>query len=760
MIMKQIFKTVVFFVAVLFAGYYTKAQPIPQTRSVTSNLRNTNAVQSMKSLDAGIYFIKINNTGKYLGVEGVSKDNGARVVEWDFANQDNHKFYIERRPDGFYTIKAVHSDRFLNISEQATNDGAPVIQWDYVEQDNLFWNLVYSTSLNGWIIRSKQSGKDIKLNGSTQNNANGIAIELNGNSEAGAQAYTFEPASTETSTGATNINRPLAEKRESKILMAANSVVIILPGGGKITRYIDPKMRMVAETKDKKSVPQLVNSDGLCNTFTAKVSSVVKEDVMTISNGNLIENFAPGLIYDVKALFNGDILNKEKFPYAQNRNPIQLITSVKNFDGLSNKIDESISKPDKTSINQAIANFYQRHTTQAERTSIQNARFYSCAITSTAEFGLKVGASGHYLFFGAKAGFEMNNSQQYKSLYFEATKELFTISARPSTEAGFFTTPPGDVSNLGDISSVTYGVRIIGKVDVENKNESMKGSLKASFEMGIAGAKVDLNTYTTANNSKSVVTLYAVGGQNDKIGVCTVENIQSTIDSYLKSANYQVAQPIKLQFSAMNGQLIRFMDATDNFTYTECTPAALLQESEQVTVDNLSIISDNPNNNDYDFYGKIWEMAYDKNGQEVPAQCGANMLMDVSGEQEIDLDDPALKVFNPGTTVKYNFLNGSSNGAYLDVYFALFDQDGDTDWGTGDDDQFSFRNSDKDKVCELGQTSRRLCRRRIYLNDHLYGGGIGDMLWNINDQTGVSVKYFLTRLKLQLIPLKMQFVVW
>ncbi len=455
--------------------------------------------------------------------------------------------------------------------------------------------------------------------------------------------------------------------------MAANSVVIILPGGGKITRYIDPKMRMVAETKDKKSVLQLVNSDGLCNTFTAKVSSVVKEDVMTISNGNLIENFASGLIYDLKALFNGDILNKEKFPYPQNRNPIQLITSVKNFDGLSNKIDEAISKPDKTSINQAIANFYQRHTTQAERTSIQNARFYSCAITSTAEFGLKVGASGHYLFFGAKAGFEMNNSQQYKSLYFEATKELFTISARPSTEAGFSTTPPGDVSNLGYISSVTYGVRIIGKVDVEDKNESMKGSLKASFEMGIAGAKVDLNTYTTANNSKSVVTLYAVGGQNDKIGVCTVENIQSTIDSYLKSANYQVAHPIKLQFSAMNGQLIRFMDATDNFTYTECTPAALLQESEQVTVDNLSIISDNPNYNDYDFYGKICVAAYDKNGQEVPAQRGANMLMDVIGEQEIDLDDPALKVFNPGTTVKYNFPNGSSNGAYLDVYFALFD---------------------------------------------------------------------------------------
>lgn len=703
----------------------------------------TAAAVTIQGLSNGVYFIKVNATGKYLGVEGVSKDNGARLVEWDFANQDNHKFYIEKRADGFYTIKAMHSNRYLNIAGQSVDDGAAVLQWDFVEQDNVMWTLLKSTSLNGWIIRNKQSGKDIKLAGGINNSANGTLVVLNGNNQAGAQAYSFEPAADiKTLMGGAG-----AVQKESKIQMVANSIEFNVPGGGKIFRYINPKQLLNPSAKDRRSAPQFVKSEGRCNYYTARVSTVEKSEMMTISNGNLVENFAPGLIYDVKELFNGDILNKEKFPYAQNRNPIQLTTTVKNFRSTNNSIVENIDRPDKVTINQAIANFYARHTTREDRTSMQNARYYSCAVTSKSEFGLKVGAGGHYAFFSAQGGFEMSNSEEYKSLYFEATKELFTISARPATAEGFFTTDPGNTSNLGFISSVTYGVRIIGKVDVENKADAMRGDLKASFEMGIAGADVSMNTYKTNSKTKTIVTLYAVGGRCDKIGVCNIDNIESTIDEYLRTANYQVAQPIKLQFSTLDGQLMKFMDATDNFTYKECTPAALLNEPEDIVLDKLLITPENPDNNDYDFYGKIWVMAYDKNGVELPAVRGANMLMDIRGEQEIDLDNPSFSNFSPGTSVTIHIPEGRSDGAYLKIYFALFDEDANPDYGTGDDDQFAFRNTDADHGCELGPTSKRWCVRTVYLNQHLNGGLLQDQLWDAEDGIGVRTGISMTRIK-------------
>lgn len=714
-------------------------------RSAVNGTSASSMVNNLQVLNNGVYFIKVNATGKYLGIEGINKANGARLVEWDFANADNHKFYIERRVDGYYTIKAMHSNRYLNIAGQSTQDGAVVLQWDFAEHDNVLWTLLKSASLNGWIVRNKQSGKDIKLTGGINNAANGTLVVLNSDRAAGAQAFTFEPA-TDTRTLVTK-GDVTAVTKASNAQAAASMIEIKMPGGGKVYRYINPKQVLNPTDKDRKSIPKLVNTEGQCNYYTAHVSTVEKSELMTISNGDLIGNFAPGLIYNIRDLYNGDILHKEKFPYAENRNPMQLMTSVKNFKDSNNNIIEMINKPDMGTINQAIANFYARHTTKNEATSVQNARFYSCAITSKNEFGLKIGASGYYAFVSATGGFEMSNSEEYKSLYFEATKELFTISARPATAEGFFSSDPGDISNLGYISAVTYGVRIIGKVDVENKADAMSGSLKTSFDLGIAGGEVNMNTYKANSNAKTVVTLYAVGGRCDKIGICTVDNIEYTIDNYLRSANYQVAQPIKLQCSTLDGQLMKFVDATDNFTYKECVPAALVDAPEDIVLDRLNIIAQNPNNNDYDFYGKVWVKAFDRDNNELSPVRGANMLMDVSGENEIDLDDPTYSTYSPGTSVTFAVPPGKSKGAYLEIYYALFDEDANPDYGTGDDDQFAFRNADIDHICDLGQTSKRWCLRKVYLDNYLNGAYLQDELWDAEDGIGVKTGINMTRIK-------------
>lgn len=674
----------------------------------------------------GTYYIKGTN-GKYLGIAGVDKNNGAALIQWDFAANDNHKFVIENQPDGSVFIKAVHSGRYLNVEGQSREANARIIQWDFVNQGNLkFWLTSHINTSGIYAVQCEQSRMYWNIHGGNDITENGRGVVQYPNA---MQWFSFEAA------GGNILNGP-SDRIKLPPGTLNESFSFDVPGGGQVKRTLNPPTYM-NRTADTKSQPRLVSEDENCRTYSAKVSSVEKNEVMTISNGNLIEYFAPGLIYDVRDLFNGNLISREKFPYAQGRLPVQLTTTVRNFDGPDRSVQEVVSQPDRGTLNQAIANFYGRHTSQAERTSMQNMRYYSCAITNASEFALKVGVGGHYAFFSAQAGMEIKNARDYKTLYFEATKELFTISARPATQAGFFEATPADADKLGYISSVTYGLRIIAKVEVENLQNSLQADLKAAFEAGIAGVDVSLSSYTASRTSKTFVTLYAVGGRSDRIGTCTVDNIEATIQNFLLSANYQVAQPIKLQFSTLSGQVMRFMDATDDFTYELCEPKVIADESVMtVTLHDALITATNPET-DYDFYGKIWVEAYTAARQPL-RDNGNNHLMNVDGLQEMDLDNKVT--FRPGTQVSFTYPPGQAKGGYLVVYYAFFDQDAGTDWGTGDDDQFSFVNTDPSRSCELGTTSRRLCSR-VFALDDMSGpkASISDHLWNPDDGTGLDV---------------------
>ena len=148
----------------------------------------------------GMYKIKINQTGKYLAIEGVSKENGARLVQWDYVDQDNHKFYIRNIGDGYFTISAVHSGRFINAAGQGKADGTPVIQWDYAAQDNVRWRMFYVRTNNmakpGWVIVNKNSGTYLRLPSfGGQQNGEGLAIYEQEHSDGEAspiQTFSFE----------------------------------------------------------------------------------------------------------------------------------------------------------------------------------------------------------------------------------------------------------------------------------------------------------------------------------------------------------------------------------------------------------------------------------------------------------------------------------------------------------------------------------------------------------------------------------------
>lgn len=130
-------------------------------------------------LPDGIYKIKVNRTGKYLAVEGISKDNGARLVQWDYVDQANHKFMVSRNANGTYKIRALHSGKALNAEGASTNDGTRIIQWDVVNAPNEEWKVVFNRKDNhqyyesGWSIASPQGTTELRL-------ANGVTDASNG----------------------------------------------------------------------------------------------------------------------------------------------------------------------------------------------------------------------------------------------------------------------------------------------------------------------------------------------------------------------------------------------------------------------------------------------------------------------------------------------------------------------------------------------------------------------------------------------------
>lgn len=167
-----------------------------------TNQQSSGALTKMtnQQLEEGMYKIKLNQTGKYLAIEGVSKDNGARLVQWDYVDQANHKFYIRKIADGIYVISAVHSGRYINAAGQGTADGTPVIQWDYAAQDNVRWKLYYKTgnqgSASGWVIQNKNSGTNLSLPSfSCSNNGEALVIRKQGYSDGAPEAiqtFSFE----------------------------------------------------------------------------------------------------------------------------------------------------------------------------------------------------------------------------------------------------------------------------------------------------------------------------------------------------------------------------------------------------------------------------------------------------------------------------------------------------------------------------------------------------------------------------------------
>lgn len=84
---------------------------------------NAQANMASPPKNGGWYKIKVVQSGKYLAVEGGSTTNGAKIVLWDYVNQSNHKFLVQKNEDGTFSFFAGHSNKAICADKGDNREG-------------------------------------------------------------------------------------------------------------------------------------------------------------------------------------------------------------------------------------------------------------------------------------------------------------------------------------------------------------------------------------------------------------------------------------------------------------------------------------------------------------------------------------------------------------------------------------------------------------------------------------------------------------
>ncbi|MFJ4677742.1 RICIN domain-containing protein [Kitasatospora sp. NPDC088783] len=104
------------------------------------------------------------NSGKVLGVDGMSTADSARVVQFADSGTADHLWQLVDNGDGWLRIRNVNSGKVLGVDGMSTADSARVVQFaDNGTADHL-WQLVDNG--DGWFrLRNRNSGKVLGVDG-------------------------------------------------------------------------------------------------------------------------------------------------------------------------------------------------------------------------------------------------------------------------------------------------------------------------------------------------------------------------------------------------------------------------------------------------------------------------------------------------------------------------------------------------------------------------------------------------------------------
>ncbi|WP_460558192.1 RICIN domain-containing protein [Ferruginibacter profundus] len=218
-------------------------------------------VSHAQTLSDGEYLIKINATGKYVAVAGASTNNGAWIIQWDNEYKAHFKFILKNLGNNIYSIKASHSGKYLSTEGNAVR-GAKIIQWDWLNQDNQKWRIENSST--GWHITCVQNEQRMYLSGlnaATAAAANGAYFICN--SDDAAMNFTFR----KNETGQQLINTKPGNKMTSvnnDITAVAKQITADVPDGiYKIRINESGKYLAIAGEEDMNNGMRLIQWDML-----------------------------------------------------------------------------------------------------------------------------------------------------------------------------------------------------------------------------------------------------------------------------------------------------------------------------------------------------------------------------------------------------------------------------------------------------------------------------------------------------------------
>jgi Ricin-type beta-trefoil lectin domain-like len=128
-----------------------------------------------QTLTNGEYFIKVKQTGKYLAIAGAATNNGSRLVQWDNEYKQHFMFTIQHLGNNVYSLEVKHSRKYLS-TEGTPQTGAKLIQWDWLNQDNQKWYIIQQPGSRYYTISCLQNNMKATLQywgASTNQPANG-----------------------------------------------------------------------------------------------------------------------------------------------------------------------------------------------------------------------------------------------------------------------------------------------------------------------------------------------------------------------------------------------------------------------------------------------------------------------------------------------------------------------------------------------------------------------------------------------------------
>ncbi|RYY58064.1 MAG: hypothetical protein EOO09_00395 [Chitinophagaceae bacterium] len=106
-----------------------------------------------QSLTDGEYMVKIGQTGQYIAIAAAAHVNGARAVQWEKEYSSHFLFIITHLGNDVYSIMAKHSGKYLSTEGDA-KAGAKLIQWDWLNQDNQKWYILPHPGGKGFVMNS------------------------------------------------------------------------------------------------------------------------------------------------------------------------------------------------------------------------------------------------------------------------------------------------------------------------------------------------------------------------------------------------------------------------------------------------------------------------------------------------------------------------------------------------------------------------------------------------------------------------------